>query len=353
MSKKLISTAFITLSCYTSLASAEQVFFPYSPPNNLYAYWKAQESYKDPRQLFITMEAMDAYFKELNSLLKSRNPEQAAQIIFKSQPGFLLEPTVFEGFYPKLPNENSSDQYTVSKICPMKRLEGNNDPLAYVDLLKLDAIANKKQVAPRGTLIRYKLETRYLTVPDSTRLYQKQAAEFARRWNKAMLPLCMQRAGILDLSTNSPVQATHQVIGDTLFILNEQPLRNPKKDELSPKEEQAYQARLKQALQRKNPEAEAQQAIAKKQLYLLGWVQNIYFDVRSPNVRRPTLIDLTDYYGIHLPYQEKALLKKACPTKVLEGNSRQGQSSFIKLYTDYATRWNQQMLGACRAKLKK
>ena len=353
MSKKLISTVLLSLSCSGNPVSAEQVFFPYSPPNNLYAYWKAQETYKDPRQLLITMEAMDAYFKEMNILLKNRSPEQAAQTIFKSQPGFLLEPTVFEGLYPKLPNENSSDQYTVSKVCPMKRLEGNSDPLAYVDLLKLDAIANKKQAAPRGTLIRYKLETRYLTVPDSTRSYEKQAAEFARRWNKVMLPLCMQRAGILDLSTNRPVQATHQVIGDTLFILNEKPLLNPKKQDLSPKEERTYQARLKQALERKNPEAEAQQAIAKKQLYLLGWIQNIYFDVRSPNVRRPTRIDLTDYYGINLPYQEKALLKKACPTKVLEGNSTQGQFSFIKLYTDYATRWNQQMLGACRAKLKK
>lgn len=353
MFKKFLAILLIFISTQVNLASANQVFLPYAPPNSLYVFWKAQEPYKDPRTLFITMEAMDNYFKELNYLIKTKNPEQTAQFIFNRQPGFLLEPTVYEGLYPSLPNGNSNDQYTVSKVCPLKRLEGNNDPLAYVDMLKLDAIANKKQAAPQGTLIRYKLETRYLTVPASVRTYQKQAAEFARRWNKVMLPLCMKRAGILDLTKNRPVQATHQVIGDTLFILNEAPLRNPKKEQLSPKEEQAYQARLKQALQKKNSERDSEQAINSKQIYLLGWIQNVYFEVRSPNVRRPSLIDLTDYYGVTVDYREKPLLRTVCPTKVLEGNWLPGQFSTIKLYTDYASRWNKKMLPVCRSKLKK
>jgi hypothetical protein len=351
MLKPILNITLITFAYSANLASAHQVLFPYNPSNNLYAFWKAEAPYKDPRTLFITMEAMDNYFNELNSLIKNRNPEQAAQTMFRTRPSFLLEPNVYEGLYPTLPNENSNDQYKVSQVCPLKRLEGNNDPLAYVDMIKLDAIANKKQAAPKGTLIRYKLETRYLTVPASVSSYQKQATEFARRWNKLMLPLCMQRAGILDLTIQRPVQATHQVIGDTLFILNEQPLMNPKKEELSPKEEQAYQSRLKQALQRKNPENDAKQAIAKQQTYLLGRVQNIYFDIRSPNIPRPRRIDLATYYGLSITPQEKALLEKFCPLKILEGNSQPRQPSYIKLYTDYASRWNKAMITTCRNKL--
>jgi hypothetical protein len=128
---------------------------------------------------------------------------------------------------------------------------------------------------------------------------------------------------------------------------------NPKKEELSPKEEQAYQSRLKQALQRKNPENDAKQAIANNQGYLLSWIKNIYFDVRpgSTTVRRPSRIDLSTYYGMNVGYQEKALLEKACPSKLLEGNSTQGQASYIKLYTDYASRWNKTMITTCRNKL--
>jgi len=350
MSKKLISTALITVSCYANLASAEQVFFPYSPANNLYAYWKAQGPYTEPRKPFVTMEEMDTYFKELNHLIKTRNPEQAARFIFSRQPGFLLQANPMQFRYPALPNGNSNDQVRVSEVCPLKQLEGNSDPITYVDMIKLTAIEGKQQAAPKGTLIRYNLEKHYVSAPDSLRSYQKQAADFAQRWNKVMLPLCIKRAGILDLAENRPVQATHQVIGDTLFILNEQPLLNPKKDELSPKEEQAYQARLKQALQRKNPETEAQQAIAAKQTYLLGWMENVYVCFTS---KPPPRADLTNYYGISVSYDEKALLQKVCPTKLLEGNWTRAQPSFIKLYTDYASRWNKTMITTCRNKLKK
>ena len=352
-------------------------------------------------QKFVTREELSSHYQGMTGVLATWNPEADAALAIREQRFYLIgasytdysSRSVVGGIYPST-NEpdltfiDINDRGSVEKACPTHYIE--TGWLSQIDGERLKRIYRKQEARPTGTLLQTVtpegfLDTAVNEIPENDH-FSLAALRYAQRWNKLMLSSCMKRAGTPDLNNVPPIKVTHKVVGDSLFILDEPPFRNPRNEVMSGKARAIYNIRLHQAMQQKNPEQEAKAALERGEYYLMGdksvWHVDLppgsfknYAGVRGGVNYQPDIENLST--------TERDALQKVCPVRVMEGREdirrgnvgnvvgdgntyaydsvsinspvnqdyRQMTQELGQTMTAYGVRWNNIMLPACRAKL--
>lgn len=299
--------------------------------------------YKEPRLRFVTIEDIDQHYRRLLRELKR------SSYIYRGTSPFILNESW--GMYPELPNKNSTDQLNVQRVCPLKDIEGVDDPHKYIDYALLKLIKEKKRPAPLGKRLLVLNETGLALLPPSVSEYQKAAKMFARNFNAGMFPLCMAKAGVLDVNHLVNHQSYLNIVGDTLFLIDAFPLQNPRKPEMSTLEQKTYQTYLDKILSKRDPSVDAKSFISQGEVYFLSKMPMAALDVRYPNRLTPQprtgrgQIYAFESFGIS--HQVETYLSKVCPRKLIEGDYRIGGHFSSKIQYDYAKQWNQTVLPVC------
>ncbi|MEN9502657.1 MAG: hypothetical protein RI964_1942 [Pseudomonadota bacterium] len=352
-------------------------------------------------QKFVTREELSSHYQGMTGVLATWNPEADAALAIREQRFYLIgasytdysSRSVVGGIYPSIHEPDLTfidinDRSGVEKACPTHYIE--TDWLSQIDEERIKRILRKQEAQPNGTLLKTftpegLLNTGVNEIPGENN-FSLAALHYAQRWNKLMLSSCMKRAGTPDLNNVPPIKVTHKVVGDSLFILDEPPFRNPRNEVMSGKARAIYNIRLHQAMQQKNPEQEAKAALERGEYYLMGdksvWHVDLppgsfknYAGVRGGVNYQPDIENLST--------TERDALQKVCPVRVMEGREdirrgnvgnvvgdgntyaydsvsinspvnqdyRQMTQELGQTMTAYGVRWNNIMLPACRAKL--
>ncbi len=310
--------------------------------NGLYLLDKSQ------KRLFATFSEMDAYYNKLLTILKANPPASTATAYLNAGNHFFISPDNL-GQPPVLPNKNVSDDYMLLKYCPIKLMEGGT-PNELLNGMAITLLQKKNKPLPAGDKL-LGLDK----APASANQYIQALRVYAQAWNKQVMPYCMKKAGILDMTIAKPVVVTHKVIGDDVFILDEPPFKNPRKEVMSKEEEQVYHNRLREAIAKKDPEKDVGQAIKNNNLYFLGYRNNVWIDIRG-GLRNHYSISASAFIGAYndpgRAYDGQEYLRKLCRSRFIEGTTERG-SAAIAIYKDYATVWNARMFQVCQAKVEK
>lgn len=297
--------------------------------------------YTEPRSLFITTDDVENYYQKRLKALNANPAKLAAERQMALGQGFILgDSPMFN--YPLPPNGNDSDRLKIESVCPVRYSDGL-DATQLIDVRSLELIKKGKKSAPSGRKL---LST---VLPTIAKKYNQAWSNYTKHWNQFMLPVCVQKSGIVDLSQNKPIKVTHKIIGDTLFILDEPPFVNPRKESMSVLEQKIYLERLRKAIALKNPAKEVMQAINSQNTYFLARASRGVADIRGRRFSLPPRAERADIYGVAVDYRE-SLLSKVCPNKLIEGNWNHHDITY-DIYIKYATDWNNVMLPICRAKV--
>ena len=223
-------------------------------------------------QKFVTREELSSHYQGMIGVLATWNPEADAALAIKKKQFYLIGASYTDyssrsavgGIYPSIHEPDLTfidvnDRSGVEKACPIHYID--TGWLSQIDEERIKRILLKQQAHPSGTLLKTftpegLLDTAVSEIPGEDN-FSLAALHYAQGWNKQMLSSCMKRAGTPDLNNIPPIKVTHKVVGDSLFILDEPPFRNPRNEVMSGKARAIYNIRLSQAMQQKNPEQEA------------------------------------------------------------------------------------------------
>jgi hypothetical protein len=344
-------------------------------------------------QKFATREALSSHYQGMTEVLATWNPEADAALAIKEQRFYLIgasytDKTNLRTDEPDLAFIGINDRGNVEKACPTHYIE--TSWLTQIDEERLKRIHRKQEVRPTGTLLQTfatdgSLETIVNEIPGNDN-FSLAAFRYAQRWNKLMLLSCMKQAGTPDLNNIPPVKVAHKVVGDSLFILDEPPFHNPRKELMSDKARAIYNIRLHQAMQQKNPEKEATAAIGRGEYYLMGSKSVWHVDPPPGGFKdyagaRGGVDYHPDIENLSTTETEQNALQKVCPVRIMEGREeirsgnvggvvgdggynteymnapanqhyRQMTQALGQTMTAYGACWNNTMLPVCRAKLQ-
>ncbi len=260
---------------------------------------------------FTTTTELDRHYTRLLNALRQRNPADDINSLVANGTMYLVN-SVHDPLDP-LPPLNNFLYSSYQKTCPVKTLEGSY-PDYYVDRNTLEKIEKSKLPKPPGELLRWQGNVQRTAIVEA---YLKEARQYGEKWARLMQPLCLKKAGVPHKSTLPPVKATHQVIGNTVYILDETTFRTPHYERIH---ETLYRERIRTAIRQKNPVTDATEAISRKEAYLLSTAG--------------------------MSVEERDLILRVCPVKKMEGEDYTNNY----LFNAYKLRWNQLMLPVCRNK---
>lgn len=348
----------------------------------------SQPPKREPRSSFITVRELDAYYGQLLVALKRRQPEADALYFAKKGQRYLLQTNakMTRGqqlkYQPIEVLHDNAVSAAVNRVCPWayntRVVEGEADS-NYMDFPRLTRIFNKQELAPKGEKLLPISLTPTASYPTKMfKLYQQVLADYVSRWNGVMYVECKQLGGAPDITKIAPVKVTHKPIGNTVFILDELPFREPRPKTQSELERAIYGLRLAKAMRQKNVGADVQAAISQQQTYFLGVRVEVVADWFGRGVRPKNFKPRSISYRIEdgdIDAEEAKKLARVCPVRMIEGRDvlSYGQVGTIdftnypnahtqphtaemrqlfKNIRNYEKRWNQLMLPVCREKLK-